>query len=256
MRKWDNVDYEFNFYWVRPSQVQPNLLINTDHKLPMGISFSPGKVMTLRLSVSPSHRNHEASAALCGGPHGLVLHQCGVGHLALQLLLHPQVGAAATFLWGSYPLGLGCQWVSIPQTWSYFWLIKDFYCCSHPVPLLLGYYLASAFCMAALFRASTADPGRLPTDPHIPHSGNVAFYSLSLCVMNTDRRSADIRFFIWQKYIIWHGQSWHGDLFCYFVSEREQWEMCSKCNMMRPKRSHHCSRCGHCVRRMDHHCPW
>ncbi|XP_012520459.1 PREDICTED: palmitoyltransferase ZDHHC21 [Propithecus coquereli] len=38
--------------------------------------------------------------------------------------------------------------------------------------------------------------------------------------------------------------------------EREFWELCNKCNLMRPKRSHHCSRCGHCVRRMDHHCPW
>lgn len=35
----------------------------------------------------------------------------------------------------------------------------------------LGYYIASALCIAALFRASTADPGRLPVDPHIPHSG-------------------------------------------------------------------------------------
>ncbi|XP_066473423.1 palmitoyltransferase ZDHHC21 [Tiliqua scincoides] len=40
------------------------------------------------------------------------------------------------------------------------------------------------------------------------------------------------------------------------VTERDFWELCNKCNMMRPKRSHHCSRCGHCVRRMDHHCPW
>ncbi|XP_017327257.1 palmitoyltransferase ZDHHC21 isoform X3 [Ictalurus punctatus] len=40
------------------------------------------------------------------------------------------------------------------------------------------------------------------------------------------------------------------------LAEREQWELCNKCNLMRPKRSHHCSRCGHCVRRMDHHCPW
>ncbi|XP_027491079.1 palmitoyltransferase ZDHHC21 isoform X3 [Corapipo altera] len=40
------------------------------------------------------------------------------------------------------------------------------------------------------------------------------------------------------------------------ITEREYWELCNKCNMMRPKRSHHCSRCGHCVRRMDHHCPW
>ncbi|XP_045145169.1 palmitoyltransferase ZDHHC21 isoform X2 [Echinops telfairi] len=40
------------------------------------------------------------------------------------------------------------------------------------------------------------------------------------------------------------------------MQERELWELCNKCNLMRPKRSHHCSRCGHCVRRMDHHCPW
>lgn len=40
------------------------------------------------------------------------------------------------------------------------------------------------------------------------------------------------------------------------LTEKEFWELCNKCNMMRPKRSHHCSRCGHCVRRMDHHCPW
>ncbi|XP_047186465.1 palmitoyltransferase ZDHHC21 isoform X2 [Scophthalmus maximus] len=77
-----------------------------------------------------------------------------------------------------------------------------------PWAAVVCYYVASALCMAALFRASTADPGRLPVDPHIPHS------------------------------------------------EREHWELCNKCNLMRPKRSHHCSRCGHCVRRMDHHCPW
>ncbi|XP_029107994.1 palmitoyltransferase ZDHHC21 isoform X2 [Scleropages formosus] len=74
--------------------------------------------------------------------------------------------------------------------------------------VVAGYYLASALCLVALFRASTTDPGRVPQNPHIPHS------------------------------------------------ERDQWELCNKCNMMRPKRSHHCSRCGHCVRRMDHHCPW
>ncbi|KAG7462021.1 hypothetical protein MATL_G00197530 [Megalops atlanticus] len=77
-----------------------------------------------------------------------------------------------------------------------------------PGALVVSYYLASLLCVTALFRASTADPGRLPQNPHIPHS------------------------------------------------ERDQWELCNKCNLMRPKRSHHCSRCGHCVRRMDHHCPW
>ncbi|XP_007255801.2 palmitoyltransferase ZDHHC21 [Astyanax mexicanus] len=77
-----------------------------------------------------------------------------------------------------------------------------------PGALVVCYYLASLFCVSALLRASTADPGRLAQDPKIP------------------------------------------------LGEREQWELCNKCNMMRPKRSHHCSRCGHCVRRMDHHCPW
>ncbi|XP_068612072.1 palmitoyltransferase ZDHHC21 [Brachionichthys hirsutus] len=77
-----------------------------------------------------------------------------------------------------------------------------------PGAVVVCYFIASALCLAALLRAATADPGRLPVDPHIPHS------------------------------------------------EREQWELCNKCNQMRPKRSHHCSRCGHCVRRMDHHCPW
>ncbi|XP_010793181.1 palmitoyltransferase ZDHHC21 [Notothenia coriiceps] len=77
-----------------------------------------------------------------------------------------------------------------------------------PWAIVVCYYIASGLCLAALFRASTADPGRLPVDPKIPHS------------------------------------------------EREHWELCNKCNLMRPKRSHHCSRCGHCVRKMDHHCPW
>ncbi|XP_016345557.1 probable palmitoyltransferase ZDHHC21 isoform X1 [Sinocyclocheilus anshuiensis] len=77
-----------------------------------------------------------------------------------------------------------------------------------PATLVVFYYLASLLCISALFRASTADPGKLAEDPKIP------------------------------------------------LAERDNWELCNKCNMMRPKRSHHCSRCGHCVRRMDHHCPW
>ncbi|XP_059729259.1 palmitoyltransferase ZDHHC21 isoform X3 [Haemorhous mexicanus] len=76
------------------------------------------------------------------------------------------------------------------------------------VVAVLCYYFCSLFCIASLFRASVADPGKLTENPKIP------------------------------------------------VTEREHWELCNKCNMMRPKRSHHCSRCGHCVRRMDHHCPW
>ncbi|XP_054656025.1 palmitoyltransferase ZDHHC21 isoform X2 [Dunckerocampus dactyliophorus] len=92
------------------------------------------------------------------------------------------------------------------------WLYNSFFI---PMLVLLPHYKEGhipwavvVFCFAALFRASTADPGRLPVNPHIPHS------------------------------------------------ERQHWELCNKCNLMRPRRSHHCSRCGHCVRRMDHHCPW
>lgn len=95
--------------------------------------------------------------------------------------------------------------------------------------LRAGYYAASALCFAALFRASTADPGRLPADPHIPHSGKIG---------GGGRADAP---------------SHHC---CFDNAERQHWELCNKCNLMRPKRSHHCSRCGHCVRRMDHHCPW
>ncbi|KAL9822169.1 palmitoyltransferase ZDHHC21 isoform 2-T4 [Geothlypis trichas] len=76
------------------------------------------------------------------------------------------------------------------------------------VVAVLCYYFCSLFCIASLFRASVADPGKLPENPEIP------------------------------------------------ITERGHWELCNKCNVMRPKRSHHCSRCGHCVRRMDHHCPW
>ncbi|GLD53661.1 palmitoyltransferase ZDHHC21 [Lates japonicus] len=39
-----------------------------------------------------------------------------------------------------------------------------------PWVTVVCYYISSALCIAALFRASTADPGRLPVDPHIPHS--------------------------------------------------------------------------------------
>ncbi|XP_046904875.1 palmitoyltransferase ZDHHC21 isoform X2 [Hypomesus transpacificus] len=77
-----------------------------------------------------------------------------------------------------------------------------------PWALVVCYYIASALCVTALLRASTADPGQLPHDLKIPQS------------------------------------------------EQENWQLCNKCNRMRPKRSHHCSRCGHCVRKMDHHCPW
>lgn len=41
-------------------------------------------------------KKDEAAATLRGGPHGLVLHQHGAVHLALQYCSHPQAGAAAT----------------------------------------------------------------------------------------------------------------------------------------------------------------
>lgn len=33
-------------------------------------------------------------------------------------------------------------------------------------------------------------------------------------------------------------------------------EFCQKCDIARPKRTHHCSSCNSCVLRMDHHCVW
>lgn len=57
---------------------------------------------------------------------------------------------------------------------------------SHPISgikthcISLGYYIASGLCLAALFRASTADPGRLPVDPHIPHAGKCFSHCLPL----------------------------------------------------------------------------
>jgi len=39
-------------------------------------------------------------------------------------------------------------------------------------------------------------------------------------------------------------------------TEACKWEKCTKCEYMRPPRTHHCSVCGHCVLKMDHHCTW
>lgn len=36
----------------------------------------------------------------------------------------------------------------------------------------------------------------------------------------------------------------------------KNFRFCTKCDCIKPPRTHHCSICGVCVMRMDHHCPW
>jgi len=40
------------------------------------------------------------------------------------------------------------------------------------------------------------------------------------------------------------------------ISPKEDWTICTRCEMYRPPRAHHCRICKHCIRKMDHHCPW
>ncbi|XP_023327526.1 palmitoyltransferase ZDHHC3 isoform X1 [Eurytemora carolleeae] len=40
------------------------------------------------------------------------------------------------------------------------------------------------------------------------------------------------------------------------IAPREDWTICTRCEMYRPPRAHHCRICKHCIRKMDHHCPW
>jgi hypothetical protein len=40
------------------------------------------------------------------------------------------------------------------------------------------------------------------------------------------------------------------------IDEEAADRYCKKCNLRKPKRSHHCSICRRCVVKMDHHCPW
>ena len=37
---------------------------------------------------------------------------------------------------------------------------------------------------------------------------------------------------------------------------KNEFEICTKCNSLKPFRCHHCSKCNRCVYRMDHHCAW
>jgi len=39
-------------------------------------------------------------------------------------------------------------------------------------------------------------------------------------------------------------------------SDGEGVRQCSKCQNIKPDRTHHCSSCQKCIRKMDHHCPW
>jgi hypothetical protein len=34
------------------------------------------------------------------------------------------------------------------------------------------------------------------------------------------------------------------------------YQMCRKCGLARPPRTHHCGICRKCIHQMDHHCPW
>jgi hypothetical protein len=40
------------------------------------------------------------------------------------------------------------------------------------------------------------------------------------------------------------------------IKPREDWTICTRCEMYRPPRAHHCRICKQCIRKMDHHCPW
>ena len=35
-----------------------------------------------------------------------------------------------------------------------------------------------------------------------------------------------------------------------------RFKFCTKCDQIKPPRTHHCSVCDKCVMKMDHHCPW
>ena len=38
------------------------------------------------------------------------------------------------------------------------------------------------------------------------------------------------------------------------ISEKHDFTSCKKCNIFRPRKSHHCRYCNKCILEMDHHC--
>ncbi len=38
------------------------------------------------------------------------------------------------------------------------------------------------------------------------------------------------------------------------INEKHDYTTCKKCNILRPKRTHHCRYCDKCILKMDHHC--
>ncbi|KAM9841121.1 palmitoyltransferase ZDHHC21-like [Aulostomus maculatus] len=62
-----------------------------------------------------------------------------------------------------------------------------------PGAVLVAYFIASALCVAALLRASTADPGHPPVDPHIPPSEQQHWTLCRKCEAMRPKRSHHCR---------------------------------------------------------------
>ncbi|KAI8900926.1 DHHC palmitoyltransferase-domain-containing protein [Globomyces pollinis-pini] len=45
-------------------------------------------------------------------------------------------------------------------------------------------------------------------------------------------------------------------LICYQLKLDGSFRFCTKCDYIKPDRTHHCSTCNRCIHKMDHHCPW
>ena len=46
----------------------------------------------------------------------------------------------------------------------------------------------------------------------------------------------------------------HLFLFRYLFNEKHDFTSCKRCNIFRPRRTHHCRYCNRCILEMDHHC--